>query len=180
MQNREFIVFERIRDTEHWESTSRACICESRAHYPPRIPSSTNRRVDSCTTYEYNCRICPLEVFVFRLKDNKKFQRTGKIFACWYSSNDSYNQKHITLKGITLFQCWGFLENQSNFTSWYGITARLSRYCYEDFVSRCKRSPTKSNYSFTKWNSTKIEIQNGQNWLIPDQIRSTNHLTGLA
>ena len=132
MQNREFIVFERTRDTEHWESTSRACICESRAHYPPRIPSSTNRRVDSCTTYEYNCRICPLEVFVFRLKDNKKFQRTGKIFACWHSSNDSYNQKHITLKGITLFQCWGFLENQSNFTSWYGITARLSRYCYEN------------------------------------------------
>ena len=122
MQNREFIVFERIRDTEHWESTSRACICDSRAHYPPRIPSSTNRRVDSCTTYEYNCRICPLEVFVFRLKDNKKFQRTGKIFACWYSSNDSFNQKHITLKGITLFQCWGFLENQSKFTSWYGIT----------------------------------------------------------
>ena len=34
-------------------------------------------RVDLLATYKYFCRICPLEffVFIFRLKNNKKFQQ---------------------------------------------------------------------------------------------------------
>ena len=51
---------------------------------------------------------------------------SGPVF-CSLDITNNFNihcyQKHITLKRKTLFQCWGFFENQSKFTSYpYGFT----------------------------------------------------------
>ena len=71
----------------------------------------------------------------------------------WYFWHPKYqwNQKHITLKHMIQFQCWGFFKNQSKFTSFTDTRVfhtSAMKILYGDV--HCQRLAAKINNGFVK------------------------------